>query len=85
MVSEASGRATFTRAEAEVLRVLADGPAEMAATTRVFTKQPALGGAPFEIRQVDRRTTQRLVRAGWARVDLGGMVHLTDKAKEAQQ
>lgn len=78
MVSEAEGRVTFTKAEATVMAMLAQGPCEMARRTERFMKRPAIG-EPFEVRTVEQRIVKALVRAGYARVDLTGNVHRTDK------
>ena len=83
MVSEAQGRPTFTAAEAEVMRMLQFGGADVGRRTEKFIKRPAMGGEPFEIRMVESKVTKRLVRAGWVRIDLGGVAHLTEKAEAA--
>jgi hypothetical protein len=79
MVSEAEGRVTFTKAEATVMAMLAEGPCELAKRTERFKKRPAVG-EPFEVRTVEQRVVKALVRAGYARVDLVGHVHRTGKA-----
>lgn len=83
MVSEAQGRTTFTKAEAEVLAMLRAGPAEVARRTERFTKRPTIG-QPFELRTVEQKVVKRLVRAGYVRVDVAGVAHLTDKATTAE-